>query len=436
MSHSLGDSVVKPPSSEDVWRCYCGLDVPTARVEAHTSQCEPFEEVSDRRLLNLVRRLPPRVVVERVADIVKALQRPSTRRDGPLSALESAGAGTYTEMAEKYDVSEPAPSHGQERHGATSRVVTEGVAVSALAAERGDVRLATSKLRSSPSYLQSMVLAQNVSQTARLVAKLRAAPMPLQPVRSAPAPPNADARALAEGAAMAKAEARAHARAEEEAATKATAEAEAKAKAEADAVAEEAARAEEERLMIREDEAAAAVEAANAEEIKRTFAAGERLNALEVLVMGKVAAGALKKRIKLLEDNILGDEPLNTTNPRVYQGVMERIGNLEEAVGTVEELDPEPEPQDYEHHVEFSIELHDHDIASFHGDHQAALLEILHGHLDGHLDGHAVEIEGIEVGSVVVHMRVRHPPGSEDHHTEKTVDLLSDHSKLADKLVS
>lgn len=94
------------------------------------------------------------------------------------------------------------------------------------------------------------------------------------------------------------------------------------------------------------------------------------------------------------------------------------------------------EPEDHEHHVEFSIELHDHDLASFHGDHQAALLEILHGHLDGHLDGHVVEIDGIEVGSVVVHVRVRHPPGSQDHHTDKTVDLLSDHSELADKLVS
>ena len=94
------------------------------------------------------------------------------------------------------------------------------------------------------------------------------------------------------------------------------------------------------------------------------------------------------------------------------------------------------EPEEHEHHVEFSLELHDHDLASFHDGHQAALLEILHGHLDGHLDGHLVEIDRIEVGSVVVHVRVRHPPGSEDHHTEKTVDLLSDHSALSEKLVS
>lgn len=100
------------------------------------------------------------------------------------------------------------------------------------------------------------------------------------------------------------------------------------------------------------------------------------------------------------------------------------------------EVSDESDESEHEHHVEFSIVLHDHDIASFHDGHQAALLEILHGHMGGHLDGHVVELDGFEVGSLVVRLRVRHPPGSKDHHVDKTVDFLSDHSALSEKLVS
>ena len=91
---------------------------------------------------------------------------------------------------------------------------------------------------------------------------------------------------------------------------------------------------------------------------------------------------------------------------------------------------------EHEHHVEFSLVLHDQDLVNFHGGQQEALLEILRGHLGEHLDGHVIEIDGMEMGSLVVRLRVRHPPGSEDHHAEKTVDLLSDHSALSEKLVS
>ena len=55
----------------DSWRCYCGLDVPIAQAEAHSRQCSIFELVSDRRLLNLVRRFPPQLVVERVGEVVQ-----------------------------------------------------------------------------------------------------------------------------------------------------------------------------------------------------------------------------------------------------------------------------------------------------------------------------------------------------------------------------
>lgn len=35
-----------------------------------------------------------------------------------------------------------------------------------------------------------------------------------------------------------------------------------------------------------------------------------------------------------------------------------------------------------QHHVDVAITLHDHDLATFHGDSQKALLQAMHGHVD------------------------------------------------------
>ena len=55
-----------------------------------------------------------------------------------------------------------------------------------------------------------------------------------------------------------------------------------------------------------------------------------------------------------------------------------------------------------QHHVDVAITLHDHDVSSFHGDHQKALLHAVHGHVDPDGHGHAVEIHQISQGSVIV----------------------------------
>ena len=143
-------SAFAPGRHENSWRCYCGLDVPNAQAEAHSRQCSIFELVSDRRLLNLVRRFPPQLVVQRVGEVVQEL------------------GGAKFEKA-----------HGKKFAAA------EGVAVSALAEEQGDVEQAASKLRESPSYLRSMQLAQTVSETDKLLARLRAAPTKDSPSRKA-----------------------------------------------------------------------------------------------------------------------------------------------------------------------------------------------------------------------------------------------------------
>ena len=110
--------------------------------------------------------------------------------------------------------------------------------------------------------------------------------------------------------------------------------------------------------------------------------------------------------------------------------------------------------------------LHGQDLATFTEGHRQALLEVLNGHLDAEgQGGHTIEIDAVEAGSVVVHVRVRHPKGPKASSSssasasvlsasmassaavatntgaspeasvgERTVGLLTDHGALSEKL--